>query len=90
MPANSQIVEYALLEDRLVAWIISKDGVQTVDLKIDTDISNSNIAELARMDRDRNSPAPSRDSSRRRALPGIDRAAFNFSGPLENACYYPG
>ena len=56
MPANSQIVEYALLEDRLAVWIISKDGVQTVDLKTDTIDLNSKIEDLARMDRDRNSP----------------------------------
>jgi CHAT domain-containing protein/lipoprotein NlpI len=60
MPANSQIVEYALLEDRLAVWIISKDGVQTVDLKINAGDLKSNIEDLARMDQDRNSPAPRR------------------------------
>jgi CHAT domain-containing protein len=60
MPPNSQIVEYALLEDRLAVWIISKDGVQTVDLKIDAGDLKSSIDDLARMDRDRNSSAPRR------------------------------
>jgi CHAT domain-containing protein len=55
-------VEYALLDERLVAWVVSKEGVQTVDLKIDTNTLDTNIAELARLDRDRNSPASSRNS----------------------------
>lgn len=61
MPADSQIVEYALLEERLIAWVVSKEGVQTVDLKIDTKTLETNITELARMDRNRNSPVSGRN-----------------------------
>jgi CHAT domain-containing protein/tetratricopeptide (TPR) repeat protein len=60
MPANAVILEYALLEGRLVTWVVSNEGLQTVDARIDTESLNSDIVELARLDRDRNSPAQRR------------------------------
>lgn len=60
MPANATILEYALLEGRLVTWVVSNEGLQTVDAAIDIENLNSDIIELARLDRDRNSPAERR------------------------------
>lgn len=62
MPSGSQIVEFALLENRLVAWVISNESLQSVDLDIDTSNLNSKIADLARLDADKNSSASLRKS----------------------------
>jgi CHAT domain-containing protein/lipoprotein NlpI len=89
MPANSQIVEYALLEDRLAVWIISKDGVQTVDLKIDAGDLNSKIEDLARMDRDRNSPANRRGQTAAELFRALIAPLSTFLDPSKTLVIIP-
>lgn len=57
MPQTCQLVEYALLDNRLVAWIISKEKVDMVDLKPDTSELKNAIAEFSRAAKDRNRSA---------------------------------
>jgi CHAT domain-containing protein len=54
------LVQYALLEDRLVAWVISKDALETSDLKIDGARLRNSIEKLAGLEKDRNAAATDR------------------------------
>lgn len=51
IPANSQIVEYSLLKDRLAIWVISSGGQRTADLRIDVSRLNAAIRELTAVDK---------------------------------------
>lgn len=89
IPGTSQIVEYALLEDRLVAWVISQEGVQTVDLKIDTAVLRTDITDLAKLDRDRNSPADRRNAVAARLYRALIAPLSKFLDPAKTLVIVP-
>lgn len=60
MPPNTQIVEYAIMNNRLAAWIISGERHESVDLKIDSDHLNNLIREFASLNTRRNAASPRR------------------------------
>jgi CHAT domain-containing protein len=53
VPGDVQILEYSLVENRLVAWVVSNNNVRAIDKKIDSAQLNSSIEKLARLERDR-------------------------------------
>jgi CHAT domain-containing protein len=89
IPANSQIVEYALLDDRMAAWVISREGVQTIDLKIDTAALRTDVTDLAKLDRDRNSPADRRNAVAARLYKILIAPLSKFLDPAKTLIIVP-
>ncbi|HEX9963216.1 MAG TPA: CHAT domain-containing protein, partial [Pyrinomonadaceae bacterium] len=53
MPERVQILQYAVLENKVLIWLISKDDFKTISTDIDTDKLNEKVAAYARRLSDR-------------------------------------
>lgn len=89
MPANSQVIEYALLEDRLVVWTISKDSLQTIDSKVDGAGLKKSIQELAGVERNRNSKTTDRAAAASALYRSLIEPVSGFLDPAKTLVIVP-
>ena len=49
MPASAQIVEYAMLDDRLVIWVVTKEGIKHKDVPVSAEALSEKVSAFLEM-----------------------------------------